>query len=158
VAADVKGFTLIELLVTLAIVALLSTITLPLAQVAVQRQKEQQLRQALQEIRAALDLYQRASAEGRIGSRPDSSGYPPSLAAMVDGVKDQRSAGARKLYFLRSVPRDPFCGDPALTNEQCWAPRSYQSDPNEPKPGTDVYDVHSRSEQVGLNGIPYRRW
>lgn len=153
-----KGFTLIELLVTLAIVALLSTVTLPLAQVTVQRQKEQQLRQALYDIRTALDAYQRASAEGRVATPPDSSGFPPTLAALAEGVKDQRSAKVRKLYFLRSIPRDPFCDDAALTDEQTWAPRSYQSDPGDPKPGADVYDVHSKSEQVGLNGISYRRW
>ena len=153
-----RGFTLIELMVTLAIVALLSTIALPLAQVAVKRQKEQALRQALREIRTALDDYKRACGEGRIASALEGSGYPASLLVLVQGVPDQRSAKARKIYFLRAIPRDPFALDAAVPDEATWRARSYQSDPEDPKPGEDVYDVHSQSDQVGLNGIPYQRW
>lgn len=153
-----QGFTLIELMVTLVIVSLLATIALPVAQVAVQRQKEQDLRLALREIRNALDDYKRASGEGRISSTPDSSGYPSDLLLLVNGVMDQRSAKPRKIFFLRHIPRDPFCDDSSLSDEKTWGLRSYQSEADKPKPGEDVYDIHSNSEQVGLNGIPYQRW
>ena len=157
-SAPSPGFTLVELMVTLAIVAVLSTLALPLAQVAVQRQKEQELRVALRDIRTALDDYKRASGEGRVASLLDGSGYPATLAQLVDGVTDQRSARPRKVYFLRRIPRDPFCEDAAVPDADTWALRSYQSDPDKPEPGEDVYDVVSKSEQVGLNGIAYKRW
>lgn len=51
------GFTLIELVVTVAIVSLLATMAMPLAQLVVKRGREQELRADLREIRDALDHY-----------------------------------------------------------------------------------------------------
>jgi general secretion pathway protein G len=61
-----SGFTLIELVITLGIVAMLSTIVMPMAQVARQRIQEQELRRSLHEIRTAIDAYKQASDDGRI--------------------------------------------------------------------------------------------
>ena len=146
-----RGFTLIELLITVAIVALLATIAAPLAEVTVQRDKEKELRHALREIRGAIDAYKRAADEGVIERAADASGYPPSLAALVDGVPDKRKPDAPKLYFLRRVPADPLGGEE-------WGLRSYTSSASEPQPGKDVYDVYSKSDGTGLNAVPYRQW
>ena len=147
-----KGFSLIELTITLAILALLASVALPLAEVTVQRNKEQDLRVALRELRGAIDAYKRAGDEGRIERPADASGYPPTLAALAEGVKDKsRKDDDSKLYFLRRVPVDPLTGED-------WGLRSYASSAKDPKEGKDVFDVYSKSDQVGLNGRPYKEW
>ncbi len=152
------GFTLIELLVTVAIVALLAAIALPLSEVTVQRSKERELRRSLQEMREAIDGYKHASDQGRIARIADQSGYPPTLRALVDGVPDAKSPGAGKIYFLRRIPRDPFNPDTQVDPELTWGLRSYESPPDEPSAGRDVFDVYSMHAGAGLNGIPYREW
>jgi len=156
--ARARGFTLIELLVTLAILGLLGTLVLPVAEVTVQRREEQELRRALREIRAGLDAYKKAADEGRVTKAADASGYPARLELLVEGVPDLRSPKQAKIFFLRRLPRDPFNRDPELSDSATWGKRSYASEPDEPREGDDVYDVYTTSERVGLNGIPYKRW
>jgi general secretion pathway protein G len=146
-----QGFTLVELLVVVAIVALLASIAAPLGELSWQRGKEQELRSALRQIREAIDAYKRAGDEGRIERKADASGYPPTLAALVEGIEDKHDPEKAKIFFLRRVPRDPMTGED-------WGLRSYASPANDPQPGKDVYDVYSRSEDVGLNKVPYREW
>jgi general secretion pathway protein G len=146
----VKGFTLIELLITVAIVAVLASVALPLNELVAQRAKEQDLRRALREIRQAIDAYKLASDEGRIARSVGESGYPPTLAVLVEGVEDRRSPGRDQIYFLRRLPEEPFGAG--------WGKRSYASPADAPKEGRDVFDVYSLSEGVGLNGRPYRQW
>jgi general secretion pathway protein G len=146
-----RGFTFIELMITVAIVALLASIALPLAEVTYQRSREQDFRHALREIRGAIDAYKRAADEGAIERKADESGYPPTLAALVQGVPDKRKTDDSKFYFLRRIPADPVGGEE-------WGLRSYASPATEPQPGKDVFDVYSRSPDTGLNGTPYRDW
>ena len=146
----VKGFTLIELLVTVAIVAVLASVALPLNELVAQRAKEQDLRRALREIREAIDAYKQATDEGRIARKLGESGYPRRLEDLVEGVEDQKSPKKERIYFLRRLPTDPFGHE--------WGLRAYASPPEDPAAGDDVFDVYSLSERVGLNGKPYRQW
>ena len=137
------GFTLIELVVTVAIVAVLASIALPLAELAVKRTNDQ---------------YKGAVDQGRVRRSRDKSGYPPTLRELVDGVEDARSPDKKKIYFLRRIPRDPMSPDTTVAAEATWGLRSYASPPEEPRDGDDVYDVYSRSDGIGLNGVAYRQW
>jgi general secretion pathway protein G len=157
-AARQSGFSFIELLVTLAIISVLASIVYPFAELKQQRQREQELRVALREIRSALDAYKQAGDEGRIRRSPADSGYPKSLQQLVEGVEDQRDPARRRLYFLRRVPRDPMFPDSSVPAHLTWLQRSYASAPDRPAEGDDVFDVFSKSDRTGLNGIPYKEW
>lgn len=153
------GFTIIELVITLAILALLATAVMPSAQLMYQRERESQLRDALRIIRGGIDAYKKAADAGRIKKDIDKSGYPPDLQTLVDGVEDIGSTKAgSKMYFLRAIPRDPLWPDMNTPAAETWALRSYASPPDAPEAGDDVYDVHTRSRKIGLNGVPYREW
>jgi general secretion pathway protein G len=151
-----RGFTLIEMVVVVAIVGVLAAAARPMLDLSLQRARELELRQALRTIRGAIDAYKRAADDKRITLDAEASGYPPSLQALVDGVVDAR-APDRRLYFLRRLPRDPFA-DPGLPAAQTWALRSYDSPPEAPAPGRDVFDVRSMSPRDGLDGTPLADW
>jgi len=86
------------------------------------------------------------------------SGYPPTLAALVEGVPDARSPDKRLIYFLRRLPRDPMTDDTGRPGTDNWGKRSYASPPESPTPGADVFDVYSLSAGIGLSGVPYKEW
>jgi general secretion pathway protein G len=152
-----RGFTLIEIIITVTIVAILASAALPLTKLVTQRAKEQELRTALRQIREAIDAHKQASDEGRVARAADASGYPPSLATLVDGVADAKLPANNSIYFLRRLPRDPFA--PALLSAaDTWGKRSYESSWDNPLEGKDVFDIYSLADEKGLNGIPYRKW
>lgn len=146
-----------ELLVTLVIVGILASGIMPMAEVAYQRSKEQELRDALRTIRGALDAYKKAADSGRIELKAGASGYPSSLRELVDGVVDAKDPKRGKLFFLRRLPLDPMVPKAEDAYQQ-WGIRSYASSADEPREGVDVFDVYSRSAGIGINGIPYRQW
>jgi general secretion pathway protein G len=157
------GFTLIELVVTVAILAILASVAMPMLQLTVQRVKESELRANLRQIREAIDAYKKAVDEGRVSKNIDQSGYPPNLEMLVDGVVDVKDPSKRKLRFLRKIPADPMRtlvqnDDGYGQTNYHWGLRSYASEFDNPKEGQDVYDVYSLSKQTGINGVPYSQW
>jgi len=155
---NAKGFTLIELVITVAIVAVLASVALPLNELVVERGKEAELRRSLRDIREAIDAYKQAFDEGRMVKRPGDSGYPKRLEDLVQGLEDQKDPKKSRIYFLRRIPRDPFADDPNVSPADSWGKRSYASPPDDPREGDDVFDVFTRSTLVGINGRPLREW
>ena len=155
---NASGFTLIELLVALVLLALLVSSAAPLMQMTAKRNKEQELKKSLWQIRDAIDAYKQAIDDGLIKKSADETGYPKSLRQLVDGVENMQDANKRKIYFLRRIPRDPFAVDATLSAEDAWGKRSYESSFEEPSEGGDIYDVYSLSNETGINQLPYREW
>lgn len=152
-----KGFTLTELLVTAAILAILAAAILPLAQTAVKREKEIELRRALRTIREAIDAYKKLADEKKIEVKEDSDGYPPDLETLVKGVElrgEGGKTGEKKIIrFLRRIPKDP------MTDSYEWGLLSTQDQPGaDTWGGENVFDVYTKSLGTALDGTRYRDW
>lgn len=159
------GFTMLELVVVLAIMGILTVALLPMSETWLRAKKERELREALWEIRDALDRYKRAHDLGHLSQLSASeNGYPPDLITLAKGAPKATGPGnpgftgdAGYHYFLRRIPRDPFA-DPLLPPEKTWGLRSYASSPERPEAGKDVFDVYSTSKEQALDGSFYKNW
>ncbi len=144
-----SGFTLIELVVATTILLVLSGLIIPVARVQIKREKERQLRAALWEIRDAIDRYKDAADRNAFRTKVNSFGYPPDLDTLVNG----EDVGGKKLRFLRHIPVDP------MTGNTDWGLRSMQDDPDSDTfNGDSVFDVHTKSQGIALDGTKYRDW
>lgn len=153
-----QGFTLIEVMVTLTLLATLAVAAIPMVQRHHQQQNEYLLRESLRQIRGALDQFSQVVQEGRIESSTEGSYYPTYLEQLVEGVVDKTSPNKTKIYFLRSIPRDPFCNCDSLSDAETWRMRSSTQPPDDFTGGKDIFDIRSRSHATGLNGVPYEKW
>jgi general secretion pathway protein G len=152
-----EGFTLTEMLVTLAILSILAMAVLPLAENAVKREKEIELKRSLRLIREAIDRYKKLADEKKFEYDEETRGYPPDLETLVTGIEltegltDEEETQIIK--FLRRVPKDP------MMNSYDWGLRSYQDEQNPQRwGGENVYDVFTRSSGTALDGTKYREW
>jgi len=144
------GFTLAELVMVVALVAVLSTMVLPVAKFTVKRRKETELRLALRQVRTGIDEYKRLSDQGLIPVKIGGEGYPESLDELVEGV--EIVGGETKRRFLRRIPLDP------MTHDE-WVLRSYQDDMDATSwGGENVYDIRTSSEGIALDGTEYAEW
>ena len=141
--------TLVEPVVTIAIMAILATMVLPISRTVVKREREKELRAALSEMRGAIDRYKDYADRGAFMIKLDSQGYPPDLDELVKGV----DINGKKIRFLRRIPTDP------MTHSKEWGLRSMQDDPaSESWGGQAVFDVYTKSNGTGLDGTKYSDW
>ena len=148
-----KGLSLVELIVSFTILALLCTMAVPLARYKVKRDRERDLRWALHEMRTAIDKYKDDADSNKLGpTKLDTMGYPESLEQLVEGVKMAGQVD-KKIKYLRRIPKDP------MTNSFDWGKRSMQDDPKSTSfGGQNVFDVYTKSRDVGSDGTPYSEW
>lgn len=167
--------TLVELIVAFTILALLTSMAVPLARSRVRREREKELRIALREIHTAIDKYKDMADAGQLGQQNAAKeGYPESLEILVEGVKVTGQAGGgmpgaggipgaggtagsesseKKVRFLRKIPKDPF------TKSTDWGKRSTQDDPKSTAwGGQNVFSVYSKTMEKAADGTPYSEW
>jgi general secretion pathway protein G len=145
------------MIIAMAILAVLASVIIPMAEVTATRAKELELRRSLRQIRTAIDDYNadfdKAVAEKKIITSIDESGYPETLEELLEG-NDWGGLYPYKRKYLRRLPKDPFD-----KYDEGWGLRSYEDDPDSTfYSGDDIYDVYSQSDRIALDGTPYNTW
>jgi general secretion pathway protein G len=147
-----RGMTLLELIIACSILLLLASAALPIFRFVIVRQKENELRRDLREIRNAIDRYKDLADRSLVRVEVGSEGYPPDLETLVKGL-NYGSSGIEKIRLLRRIPIDP------MTGRAEWALQSVQDDPDSrTQGGNNVFDVHSKSAATALDGTRYSDW
>jgi general secretion pathway protein G len=151
-----RGLTLIELVCCSAIVLVLAGAAVPVANTWVKRRKELELRQALREIRTAIDRFQwdaehiQSMATKLNGVNEEH--YPEKLEWLYEGF-DIGDAVGTKIKYLRRLPLDP------ITGKADWVTRSSRDKPGSfGTDGMNIFDVHSKSKATALDGTKYVDW
>ena len=145
-----EGMTLLELIVASFVLLILASAALPVVRVTIARSKEEQLHKALREVRNAIDRYKDYADRNLIRVELGSEGYPPDLDTLVKPVQ---IGATRKIRFLRRIPVDP------MTGRADWNLQSIQDDPDSTSwGGSNVFDLHSKSQGTALDGTRYADW
>lgn len=147
-----SGLTLLELIIAASILLILSSAALPVFKFTVIRAKETELRRDLREMRNAINQFKDAADLNLVRVQVGSEGYPPDLDTLVKGI-EYGGGGSQKKRFLRRIPVDPFTGRAE------WSLRSAQDDPDATSwGGNNVFDIHSTSAAIALDGTKYSDW
>jgi general secretion pathway protein G len=127
-----QGFTLIEMIIVFTLIGILVGLALPQYQNAVRKARESVLKETLFQIRKLIDQY-----------NTDKGKYPASLQALVEE------------NYLRKVPVDPITG-----KADTWIEVREQPAPEELDVTKEfgIVDIHSGSEDKGMDGTLYNTW
>jgi general secretion pathway protein G len=155
-----SGFTVAELITVVAIVGILASVALPLANFGIRRQKEMELHEKLRKITEAIDRYHElrapssASPAGQI-KEPPSLEQGPWPKNLEDLTKPIELNSGQSVRLLR--PRDLI--DP-MTGKSEWLTLSADDDPDTSSSnGKNVYEIHSKSTAPALDGkTHYNEW
>ena len=165
-----RGVTFLELLAAMAIIMILVSVAMPLSKITAKRAKEVELRQALREMRTAIDRFKidwDRDGDKAVGDFCKNNqltckdvasvyGYPKTLETLLLVELSGEAAAIRGTSvrrYLRAIPQDP------ITDEEEWSLRCYTDDPDERSwCGEDVFDVHSSSDKTALDGTSYNEW
>jgi general secretion pathway protein G len=112
-----RGYTLIELVITLTVLSVLTLGVIPLVRTSVRRQKEQQLREALREMRGAIDAFKRDTVGMQCGptgaaaiqpQQPVTPGQPgqPGQGVYIDPRSHVVIADC-KIFSVDNIDRSP---------------------------------------------------
>ncbi|HET8924031.1 MAG TPA: type II secretion system protein [Candidatus Acidoferrum sp.] len=147
-----RGMSLLELIIASSILLILASAALPVVRFTVVRPKEAELRRELREMRNAIDRYKDYADRNLVRTALGSEGYPPDLETLVKGV-EYGGSGTQKVRLLRRIPVDP------MTGRAEWNLQSVQDDPDATSwGGGNVFDVHSKSKGIALDGTHYSDW
>jgi general secretion pathway protein G len=157
-----RGFTLLEIIIVITILSILTAAAIPMVRNSVKRQREEDLRLALRQLRQAIDRYrdfydrnpaaiplELQTSETRV------SHCPPNLEVLAEGFIPANVVGtsSAKIRFLRRLPEDPMTGDTE------WGKRAYKDEASSTSwGGGDIFDVYSKSDGTALNGTKYKDW
>lgn len=154
-----SGFTVAELITVVAIVGILASVAMPLANFGIRRQKELELHEKLRKITEAIDRYHelRSAPVGSPGAIKDpgdimQKGWPKSLEELTKPIELNSGQSIRLLR-----PRDLI--DP-MTGKAEWNTLSSDDDPDtQSGNGNNVYEIHSKSTAPALDGkTHYNEW